>query len=45
MNFGLEESDASLIRRTPIALSKGSEELSKVTGIKPKICVDTLKQR
>jgi hypothetical protein len=44
MNFGLEESDGHLIRRKPIALSKGSEELSKITGIKKESCSDILKQ-
>ena len=44
MNFGLEEEDGHLIRKSPIALSRGSEELSKVTGIDREICTDTLKQ-
>ncbi|BAU65865.1 hypothetical protein STA3757_32600 [Stanieria sp. NIES-3757] len=44
MNFGLEESDGHLIRRKPIALSNGSEELSKITGIKKESCSDILKQ-
>ena len=44
MNFGLAEEDGHLVRKTPIALSKGSEELSKVTGIDTNICSDTLKQ-
>ena len=44
MNFGLAEEDGHLVRKTPIALSDGSEELSKVTGIDQNICSDTLKQ-
>ena len=44
MNFGLSEEDGHLVRKTPIALSNGSEELSKVTGIDKDICSDTLKQ-
>ena len=44
MNFGLAEEDGHLIRRTPIALSQGSQELSKVTGVDKTICSDTLKQ-
>ena len=44
MNFGLAEEDGYLVRKTPIALSKGSEELSKVTGVDKEICADTLKQ-
>ncbi len=44
MNFGLAEEDGHLIRKTPIALSKGSEELSNVTGINKNICSNTLKQ-
>lgn len=44
MNFGLAEEDGYLIRRTPIALSDGSKQLSEITGIDAEICSDTLKQ-
>ena len=44
INFGLAEEDGHLVRKTPIVLSQGSEELSKVTGIDKNICSDTLKQ-
>ncbi|MEY2833592.1 MAG: hypothetical protein RLZZ574_2851, partial [Cyanobacteriota bacterium] len=44
MNFGLAEEDGYLIRRTPIALSDGSKQLSEITGIDVEICSDTLKQ-
>ena len=44
MNFGLSEEDGHLVRKTPIALSDGSEELSKITGINIEICSDILKQ-
>jgi superfamily II DNA/RNA helicase/very-short-patch-repair endonuclease len=33
-----------LVRRTPIALSVGSEELAKLTGVDVKTCSETLKQ-
>jgi very-short-patch-repair endonuclease len=44
INFGLAKENDHLVRRTPIALSEGSKELSKVTGIDREICADTLKQ-
>lgn len=44
MNLGLNEEDNHLVRRTPIALSVGSEELAKLTGIEVKTCSETLKQ-
>lgn len=44
MNLGLDEEDNHLVRRTPIALSVGSEELAKLTGIEVKTCSETLKQ-
>ncbi|MDJ0534658.1 MAG: DEAD/DEAH box helicase [Xenococcaceae cyanobacterium MO_207.B15] len=44
MNFGLDEEDGHLIRRTPIALSQGSKQLSQFTGIDAEICSNTLKQ-
>ncbi len=44
MNLGLDEEDGHLVRRTPIALSVGSEELAKLTGIEVKTCSETLKQ-
>ncbi len=44
MNFGLDEEDGHLIRRTPIALSQGSKELSKITGVDVKTCSEALKQ-
>ena len=44
MNLGLDEEDGHLVRRTPIALSVGSEELAKLTGVDVKTCSETLKQ-
>ncbi|WP_036484400.1 DEAD/DEAH box helicase [Myxosarcina sp. GI1] len=44
MNFGLAREDGHFTRRDPIALSEGSMELSKITGIDVEICSDTLKQ-
>ncbi|RMF26728.1 MAG: DEAD/DEAH box helicase, partial [Cyanobacteria bacterium J083] len=44
MNLGLDEENGHLVRRTPIALSVGSEELAKFTGIDVKTCSETLKQ-
>ncbi|MGL5078216.1 MAG: DEAD/DEAH box helicase, partial [Waterburya sp.] len=44
MNFGLAKENGHLVRRTPIALSDGSKQLSKITGIDFGICSDTLKQ-
>ena len=34
----------NLVRRTPIALSQGSEELAKITGVDVQTCSETLKQ-
>ncbi|MGK7949956.1 MAG: DEAD/DEAH box helicase [Xenococcaceae cyanobacterium] len=44
MNLGLDEEDGHLVRRTPIALSVGSEELAKITGVDVQTCSETLKQ-
>ncbi len=44
MNLGLDEENGHLVRRTPIPLSVGSEELAKFTGVDAKVCSDTLKQ-
>lgn len=44
MNLGLDEENGHLVRRTPIALSVGSEKLAKLTGLKVKTCSETLKQ-
>ena len=44
MNFGLAEVDGHLIRKSPIALSEGSEQLAKITGIDKNACADALKQ-
>ncbi len=44
MNFGLAKENDRLVRKTPIALSEGSKQLSEITGIDKNICSDTLKQ-
>ncbi|MGK7898542.1 MAG: DEAD/DEAH box helicase, partial [Xenococcus sp. (in: cyanobacteria)] len=44
MNLGLDEEDGHLVRRTPIALSVGSKELAKITGVDVQTCSETLKQ-
>ncbi len=44
MNLGLDEEDSHLVRRTPIPLSVGSEELAKLTGVDAEVCSDILKQ-
>ena len=51
MNLGLDEETSflkgegsNLICRTPIALSQGSEELAKLTGVEMKTCSETLKK-
>ena len=55
MNLGLDEETSpptprlkgegsNLVRRTPIALSVGSEELAKLTGVEMKTCSETLKK-
>jgi hypothetical protein len=44
MNFGLAKENGHLVRRTPIALSEGSKQLSEITGIDVEICSNTLKQ-
>ncbi|MDJ0746598.1 MAG: DEAD/DEAH box helicase [Xenococcaceae cyanobacterium MO_167.B27] len=44
MNLGLDEEDGHLVRRTPIALSVGSKELAKITGVDVQTCSDTLQQ-
>ncbi|MGI0491372.1 DEAD/DEAH box helicase [Alkalinema pantanalense CENA528] len=44
MNFGLENEDGHLIRRTPISLETGARILSQQTGINFDRCLDTLKQ-
>ncbi len=44
INLGLDEEDGHLVRRTPIALSVGSKELAKITGVDVQTCSETLKQ-
>jgi hypothetical protein len=44
MNFGLASEDGHLVRRTPISLKEGAEQLAHLTHIRVETCVDTLKQ-
>ena len=44
MNFGLAESLGHLVRRTPISLAAGAEQLAAQTQVAVEICRDTLKQ-
>ena len=44
MNLGLDEEDGHLVRRTPIALSVGSDKLAERTGIDVETCSEALKQ-
>jgi ATP-dependent helicase YprA (DUF1998 family) len=42
-NFGLEEEDGHLVRRTPISLEAGATQLAKITQLPAETCLDTLK--
>ena len=44
MNFGLQEEENHLVRRTPIALSDGAEKLHQQTGIDQSICQEKLRE-
>ncbi len=44
MNFGLAQEQGHLIRRTPISLAAGAEQLSEQTQIPVDTCRETLKQ-
>ena len=44
MNFGLEEQDGHLVRRTPISLSKGAKNLATFTELDELLCLETLQQ-
>jgi superfamily II DNA/RNA helicase len=45
MNFGLAEAEAGhLVRRSPISLETGAEQLSQETGVDPAQCLSVLKQ-
>jgi hypothetical protein len=44
MNFGLDEKEGHLIRRSPISLEAGAEQLAQDTGVHFKHCLDVLKQ-
>ena len=44
MNFGLDDEDGHLIRRSPIALEDGAEHLATQTQLSKATCLDALKQ-
>ena len=44
MNFGLDDEDGHLIRRSPISLEDGAKKLADQTQITDSICLDALKQ-
>jgi hypothetical protein len=44
MNFGLQDENGHLIRRTPISLKSGAEQLAELTGIPIKHCTKTLQE-
>ncbi len=43
MNFGLEEKDGHLTRRTPISLAQGACRLASETGLDPEVCRQALR--
>ena len=44
MQLGLQEEDGHLVRRTPISLQSGAENLAQELSFSPEICLDILKQ-
>lgn len=44
MNFGLQEEDGQLVRRTPISLSSGATQLAAATQTEPEHCLEILRQ-
>lgn len=44
MNFGLEEKEGHLVRRTPITLETGAEQLANQTQLDEETCLNILKQ-
>ncbi|BBD58010.1 DEAD/DEAH box helicase domain-containing protein [Nostoc sp. HK-01] len=44
MNFGLEEKEGHLVRRTPITLEVGAEQLANQTQLDEETCLNILKQ-
>jgi superfamily II DNA/RNA helicase len=44
MQLGLQEEDNHLVRRTPISLQSGAENLAQELSFSPEICLDILKQ-
>lgn len=44
MNFGLAEEQGHLVRRTPISLATGAEQLAAQTQVPTQTCQETLKQ-
>ena len=44
MNFGLEEKEGHLVRRTPITLETGANQLANETQLNEEICLNILKQ-
>jgi hypothetical protein len=44
MNFGLQDENGHLIRRTPISLKSGAEQLAELTGVPIEHCTKTLQK-
>jgi superfamily II DNA/RNA helicase len=44
MNFGLQDEDGHLIRRTPISLQAGAGQLAELTGVSIERCTETLQE-